>query len=379
MRIFCQLTAFCLGSILLLSCRESVKHQIPEPPRFDSDYYQYALTSLDETIREDPDNAEAYYRKAEMLLQQQKANPALTSIRKAIELEGHHPAYRLTMAKALLLKEQYREAFREAREASKNGEPSVELYEVLAEASLRSNYFNDALRYSDSALWLAPKNYQNYLRKGIALAARKDTVAAETNLLKSIELGAKPTEAYSELMTLYVNAGNFKKARSYMEKSLAIQQPDEKTKLLQAKIYRHTNNQDSALAILYRIVDSPVLNRSDVFQELKDWYFDNRVYDSTIHYANQILSLEPNNKEPMLTLARVYDRRRSYQQAIRTYEQIASLDSLQQEEIHKIATEELVNLRRKVAYLWKKQQEEEFNRMKQGLTPLPAISPNEEQ
>lgn len=378
MRILYQLVFLFIIS-LLYACSEAVKHQIPEPPRFDDTYYEYILTSLDETIKEDPENAEAHYHKAEVLLQQGKANKALYSIRKAIELKGSEPAYHLISSKALLMKGQYREAFREAKKAANRGEPSVELYEVLAEASLLSNYFSDALKYSDSALYLAPKNYKNYFRKGIALAARKDTVTAEINLLKSIELGAPPTEAYSELMTLYMNSGNFQKARMYMEKSLALQSPDDKTLLLQARIYRHTGNQDSARSILYRIKDSQNLDQADVFQELTEWHSQNRMYDSAIHYANKRLAMEPGNKEPMLTLARIYDRRRSYQKAIREYEKIVNLDSMQQEEIHKIAVEELDYLKRKVAYLWKKQQEEELMRLKNGLAPLPSISPGKKE
>ncbi len=380
MHIF-RLSCFLLllsPAALFVSCNQSVKHPIPDLPAYDKAYYDYALASVEAAIRENPDNADAYYKKAELLLHQNKANQALASIRKAIALKGKTPAYLLTNAKAMNQKGHYREAFRQAKEAMEMGTPSVELYEVLAEASLQSNYFNDALKYSDSALYLAPKNYRNYFRKGIALAAKKDTVAAETLLMESIHLGASPAEVYGELISLYMNTGDFHKARKYMQKSLSVQNPDDQTLLLQAKIYRQTGNPDSARALLYRVADSPTLDKTEVYQELKDWYFQHRVYDSVIFYANRILEQEPNDKEPMLTLARVYDQRRSYQRAIQAYEQIISLDSMQQEDIHKIAHQELDQLKRKVAYLWKKQQEEELFRLQQGITPLPALSPGQE-
>lgn len=365
---------------LFFSCSESVKHKIPESPSYDQEYFEYALASIDKAIREEPENASAYYRKAEILLEQNKANNALSSIRKAVELNGNTPAYHLISARALLIKGQYREAFRESKKALEKGGASLELYEVLAEASLQSNHFSEALKYSDSALYLAPGNYRNYFRKGVALAAEKDTAAAEASLLKSIDIGAPPSEVYGELTLLYMNSGNFARARKYMEKSLAVQQEaDDKTLLLQAKIYRQTGNPDSAYSILYHIVNSGNVNKTEVYQELKEWYFQNRIYDSAVFYAERILALEPNNKEPMLTRARIYDRRRSYQKAIKEYEKIVSLDSMQQEEIHKIAVEELDYLKRKVAYLWKKQQEEELSRMKKALAPLPSISPDKEE
>lgn len=364
---------------LFFACNERVKHEIPALPQLDDAYFQYALASLDETIAQNPRNASAYYRKADMLLEQGKANQALTAIQKAINIDGSEAAYRLVKAKAFLQKGRYREAFQEAQEASKTGLSTVELYEVLAEASLQSNYFQEALLYSDSALFLAPRNYKNYLRKGLALAASKDTASAERNLLKSIDLGAPAAEAYGELITLYTNSGNYQKARTYMEKSLAQEEPDDKTLLLQAKILRHTGNEDSARAILYKIKGSHAVDRFDVYQELKDWYFQHRTYDSATFYAKQMLELEPNNKEPMLTLARIYDRRRSYQSAIQTYQNITDMDSLYQENLHEIAVEELAYLKRKVAYLWKRQQEEELMELKRGIAPLQTLTPGSEE
>ncbi len=368
---------FIAGS--LFACHERIRHEIPALPQQDEAYVDYALASLDETIAREPDNASAYYRKADLLLKEKQPNQALSSIQKAIDIKGAGASYRLVKARAYLQKNRYREAFQEAKEAAEAGLKSVELYEVLAEASLQSHYFQEALLYSDSALYLAPKNYKNYLRKGLALAASKDTVSAEKNLLKSISLGAPAAEAYGELITLYTNSGNYQKARTYMERSLSSQKPDDQMRLLQARILRHTGNEDSARAILYTIKDSHEVDRFDVFHELKDWYFKRNAYDSATFYAQQMVELEPSNKEPMLTLARIYDRRRSYQSAIKTYEDITEMDSLYQESLHKIALEELTNLKRKVAYLWEKQQEQELIELKRGIVPIQTISPGSEE
>ena len=108
-------------------------------PTFDEEYYTYALAWVDEVIQDEPDNAEAYYRRAALLLQQNKTNNALASIRKAIEIDKDIPAYHLISARALLLKGQNREAVRAAKLARSKGGDLIEIYDILAEASINSN------------------------------------------------------------------------------------------------------------------------------------------------------------------------------------------------------------------------------------------------
>lgn len=370
---------FVFISGLWLSCAPQEQHQIPELPDFDPSYYDYSLTVMDELIDKEPENAEAYYRKAKLLLKQNKTNNALASIRKALELEEDDPVYLLTSAKVHLQKGQNREAFKEAKESLLRGGASMELYEILAQASLNSNYYTDALLYSDSALSLAPKNPYNHLMKGKALAAVKDTTAAEAQLLKSLELGAQPADIYEALVDMYMNTQNYQKANLYMDKNLAQQKQKASDRLLfqQAQILRRVGNPDSAAVILYKIKENGEVDQFAVHKELMNMYYQKNWYDSAQYYSKQMLAYRPNDKEALITEARILDKKRNYQQAINTYEEILDKDSLQQEEVHKIAAEELDYLRRKVAYLWQKQQEQEFNKMKKGLAPLKPITPEE--
>ena len=359
-----------------VACTSQETHQIPEVPNFDEEYYTYALTAMEEVIQDDPDNAEAHFRRAKLLLQQNKANNALASIRKAIEIDGEEPAYYLASAQALLLKGQNREAVRAAKQAQYKGGALVEVYDILAEASINSNYYEDALRYSDSAMLYAPKNPRNYFRKGKALVMLEDTVAAEQSLLKSLSLGGDAVEVYGVLVEFYMNTGNYERAKLYMEKILS--QPknaqDSRMLLQQARILRQTGFEDSARVVLYHLKNKK--KSVPVLRELQELHFQNRYYDSAAYYAEQILSIQNNNKQAMLSLARIQDRRRNYSRAIKQYEAILELDSLQQQSIHQLAKQELDDLRRKVAYLWRKKQEEEFQRMKQGVPSIESITPS---
>ena len=354
----------------MVACSSEPAQQIPELPDFDeASYYEYALTSLEEVLKDDPENTEALYQQSKLLLKQKKTNQALSSIREASDIDGDNPDYRLVSAEALLQKGQNREAAREARAALKKSGVSLELYELLAEANLKSNYFAEAIKYSDSALALAPQQYQNYYRKGTAAARTQDTLMAEENLLRSLKLGAEGTVVYGTLVDMYMASNSYTKARIYMEKMLGESKADNRVRFQQAKILRMTGMVDSAQSILYRLRADSTVNHTPVYHELAELYYQKRYYDSALHYAQRVITRQPEEKSIMLTAARIHDRRHRYQQAIRQYEDIIALDSLQQQEIHQTAVQELDELKKKVRYLWKRKQEEEFERLKQ-MAPL---------
>ena len=361
--------------MLSISCSPEPSQQIPELPDFnEASYYEYALASLNTVLEDDPENAEALYQRAELLLKQGQTNKALSSIRQAIDVDGNHPEYRLLSAQALLQKGQNREAVREAKMALSHSGPSLDLYELLAEASLNSNYFEEAVQYSDSALTLAPRSAQNHLRKGMAAARVQDTLVAEKSLLKSLALGAEGTAVYGTLVDMHMNNDRYRNARTYMEKMLSAGPADNRVRFQQAKILRMTGMEDSAQAILYRLRADSTVNHTPVYQELTELYYQKRFYDSALHYAEQVMERQPEEKAMMLTAARIHDRRHRYQSAIRQYEAIVSMDSLQQQDIHQLAVQELDDLKRKVTYLWRKKQEEEFEKLKR-MTPIQSISP----
>lgn len=365
------------GSLLVVACSSQPEQLIPELPAFDEDnYYTYALTAVDEVIARDPDNAEALGQRAELLLRQGQTNRALDCIRQAISHNGEEPRYRLTYARALLRQGKNRDAFREARRAINRSGPSVALYETLAEASLSSNYYDDAVRYSDSAIAWSPHNAQNYLRKGQAAARLRNAAVAESTLLHARSLGADRTEVYSTLITMYVETEQYSRARRYMRKMLSEGPVDNQVRLQQARILRMTDRADSARVILNQLRHDRTLNRTLVDQELMEVHYQDRGYDSALYYARRVMEQQPEDKSVMLMAARSHDRNRDYQPAIRQYEAIIRLDSLQQADLHQEAVQELDRLRRKVTYLWKRKQEEEFEKLKQ-LTPIQRVAPEE--
>ena len=109
-----------------------------------------------------------------------------------------------------------------------------------------------------------------------------DTLAAEKNLLKSLELGADAVAVYGVLVDFYVNTGDYNRAKSYMDKIL--EQPknaqDSRLLLQQARILRQTGYEDSARMVLYRIKTQGVT--TVVLRELQNVLYQGTIRQHTI-------------------------------------------------------------------------------------------------
>ena len=370
---------FIIGIItisIFSACEKKAQYKIPSSYELNEEYYQNALTVVDEALDENPDNADAYFKKSRILLDMQRPDDAIANINRAIRLAGSNAEYSLVKIRAHAAAGEMPQAFEEAQQAIKIGNVSEELYSIVAEGNLQNSNYRQALRYANAALQLNPNNGNNYYRKGLAYYAMADTAAAVTQFMNSIEHGKQPEEVYATLVKMYVDYENYEQAYHYLQK--VDLNADVQMQFQKARILRRVGQTDSASTLLYTLLHDPekleLIGEIPMYHELKDTYMEARIYDSTLYYTEKLLEINENDKEAMITVARVYDRRYAYSQAINEYTKILDMDSTLQPDVHKLAVEELDDLRRKIAYLQRKREEE---KLKEQLRPISPLTPVE--
>ena len=366
-----------IAFVIFSACdNQRTRYKIPESASLNEEYYQNALTVVDEALNENPDNADAYFKKSRILLEMQQPDDAIANINQAIRLAGNNAEYSLVKIRAHAAAGEMPQAFEEAQQAIKIGNVSEELYSIVAEGNLQNSNYRQALRYANAALQLNPNNGNNYYRKGLAYYAMSDTVAAVIQFMNSIKHGKQPEEVYATLVKMYVDYDNYEQAYHYLQKMDL--DADVQMQFQKARILRRVGQTDSASTLLYTLLHDPekleIIGEIPMYRELKDIYMEARIYDSTLYYTEKLLEINENDKEAMITVARVYDRRYAYSQAINEYTKILDMDSTLQPDIHKLAVEELDDLRRKIAYLQRKREEE---KLKEQLRPISPLTPVE--
>lgn len=352
--------------IVLSACgRHYSSDKIPEAPEINKEFYNAALTYLNNSIEDYPLNADNYYKKAQVLIAFENYSSALLEAEKAATLKENDPDYLYLLAQLYAISNKTHLAIEAALSAVQHGASKPMLNGFLAERYLESDSLETAFDYIDQAIAESPQNKAYYYTKGKIYLALEDTTNAEKNILHSIEASMPNKEAYIALSNIYRAKGNYVEAGNYIDKSLKITPEDNELQYNKSLILNKMNFPDIAKNILMGIVERDS-TYGQAYLELGQYYFDKRNYDSANWYAEKVITLQPQNVDPMLIQARILDRRGRYYDAVQKYEAILSVDAA-----NTAAIGELRRLRGKIVYLQKQREEQ---RVREAET-LPTLTP----
>lgn len=361
---FCILILLCT-SIINFSCdRRYSLDKIPDAPEINKEFYQKALTHLNNSIEDYPDNADNYYKKALVLMELNKDDSAMTEASKAVDLDPNDPEYLFLLAKLYAVNKKTDLAIATALLAAQRGASESRLNSLLAEMYLESDSLELALAHVNKALAEGNQTSFNQLLKGKIAFAMGDSIRAEKNLLLATEDPALQKEARLFLSKLYLNNGQFAKALSTL--AVLLENSPENTDILYEKgrLLQQMGEANNAKGVFLKItaIDSTF---EEAYAQLGFLYYDQYRYDSASFYAEKALNFRENYIEPMLVQARILDRRRQYFAAIQKYSEILTIDSA-----HVKALGELNYLRGKVAYLQRQREQ----RQREAIE-IPTIAP----
>ena len=344
-------------------CRQQDRtYQLVEVPEVGMAFFQASLEEADRIVRSDPDNPDAYFKKALYLEALGRTDEALTAVKQAINLD---PAPDYLMKEAELLEQagDYSIALSRASRAQILGGDYPELWHLMARLNYREGNFETALSEVNQAMQKYPESLSYYCTKGKIHWMLNDTIKALESFSKS---AADPGARYESLMYLaMINQalGNYQQAFEYFDQNLKQNPGDQDLLLAKGKLFYQTAQYDSALNIFHYLRDIDSTDLEPLYQSALV-HFARRWYDSSLYYTGKVLLLDSSHLPSKLTEARVYDRRTYYGTSMRKYQEILDIDST-----YTPAVEELAKLKGKVAYLQKIRQEREASSRVEIISP----------
>ncbi len=226
-----------------------------------ADSLQAVLTSLNEQIAGHPDNADLYYRRAQIYQNDQSFDKALADIRKAISLQGKNPLYYLTLSDIYLFTGQPQLCGEALDKAYVLGPRNNEVLIKLAKFSLIMKDYPKTYDYVGQALLVSKINPQAYFTRANALLEQGDTLHAAGDLMIAVDQDQGYFEAYALLGDLFA-LKNDPMAPAYYNNALNVK-PASKETLYKLGMYYQENGQfDQAIRQYTRImqVDSSFRN-----------------------------------------------------------------------------------------------------------------------
>ncbi|MCZ6521214.1 MAG: tetratricopeptide repeat protein [Bacteroidetes bacterium] len=318
-------------------------HEIPALPAANTLNYIKSIRVLDEAIRRDPQDAANYHKRA-LLLYKSNSPGSLQSILKAIELDQNHAQYYFLAAQILLAQQQIQNGLDHALRAEILGYRFPDLYQLLAELNYHSGYYGKGLLYVNRALALNPSESHNYYLKGLMFIAIGDTLEGEKYIRQSLDQ-QESRRAFNAMVDIYSYRKQFDSAFYFLNRNLSQDPQNPALLYKRAILLKETGDLDSAEASFKALVDS-YDPKYQLYNQISFIKYTNNQWDSADYYAIKTLSVNNEDMEALLILARTQNRRGNYSQSIVNYTTLLEVDSTVL-----MAQEELEKLKRKVAYL----------------------------
>ena len=344
-------------------CRQQDKtYPLVELPQVGPEFYQASLNEAERLVKANPNNPDAYFKKAIYLEALGKTQESLSAIKQAINLDPV-PDYLMKEAELLEITGDYQTALARVSRAQILGGDYPELWHLMARLNYKMGNFETALAEINQAMQKYPEGLSYYCTRGKIQWAVNDTLDALDSFTQS---ALEPTTQYESLKYLsLINrlAGNNQKAFEYLGQNLVKNPEDPELLLEKGKLFAETAQYDSALMVFHDLRDRDSTDLDPLYQSALV-HFQRRRYDSTLYYTDRSLRLDSLHLPSRLTQARVYDRWTYYGTSIRKYQEILDIDST-----YTPAVEELAKLKGKIAYLQKIREEREASSQVEIISP----------
>lgn len=250
------------------------------------------IALLDAKIRKQPNDADLYYKRANVLLQASNAQEALSNIQKAISLDAKKAEYYVLQADILFAQGENALAFSALQTAIEKDGKCKEAYLKSAELSLYLKDYDKVLFNTNQVMLLDKLEPKAYFLRGWAMKEQGDTAKAVADYRKAVELNGDYEQAYEELGMLYAIKGDGL-AVEYLKSTLNIN-----PKNIQAMY---------ALALFYQ--------ENEAFQQALDTY-------------KQILDIKPDHADALHNVGYInYEFKQDYDIAIECFTSAIKADS----------------------------------------------------
>lgn len=200
MKQFCFAVAACALLIFASACtggsNSASNSTTPEPVEADTTTGAEDFPTVNNLIKEDPNNPDLYYRRARLLLDAGAAEKALADIDRALGLDSSKARYYVLQGDAWYSMRQTVPARKALEKALKLDPENVDAHLNMANIYLLLRQPEKCFEYVNNGLRIDVHNPRGYFIKGLNYIELADTNTAISSILTAIEQNPEYYEAY---------------------------------------------------------------------------------------------------------------------------------------------------------------------------------------
>lgn len=249
--------------------------------------------SLNQVLRENPDNFQAYLQRANIKFEDSRFEAAIGDATRAIEVDSTQPEAHLVKGRALFAMEDFFNAQKSYELCLEMDAKYVPCLEKLAELNLLRKNYDKAMDFVNRSLRVNEQNYYPYYLKGWIYMEQGDSATAASSFQTAVELNPEFYTGYIMLGNLYYQA-NHPLCEQYFVTALELLPSSTEAMYFLAMYYQQNNQPQPAISYYKRMIS---VDQSDV----RPWHnigFVNltltQQYDSAVYYFDKAITMAPD-------------------------------------------------------------------------------------
>ncbi len=309
--------------LILACCLCSCKQKVEDISKLSGD-----LKALTEAIKNDNDNPELYYMRAQYYYEHKQIQPALDDILKSIKLDNQKAKYYVLLSDVYFAKKETDLTEENLQKAIKMDPKFNEPRVKLAELYYFERMYDECMSTIDDATKLSPHNPTAYLIKAFCYKDMKDTL----NYLKMLYLvkdqNPKEIKAHLEL-GYYYQSKNDPQAIAHYQNALLLDPNNQEINYNLAQLYRTMGDIEKAkeqYKIVLAISEKGVYAKH-TYYNLAILNFEENNYAVTISLCTKAIALEPSFIEAYAVRGEAYEKTGDKEKARKDYEECLKIQA----------------------------------------------------
>ncbi|MCD6561560.1 MAG: tetratricopeptide repeat protein [Deltaproteobacteria bacterium] len=258
---------------------------------FEKMEYKKARIEFLNVVQLDPNDDTAYYELGETYQKLRQPEDALQSYNRAILINPDNLKAQLKIARFFLSAKMIEEGKKKAELVLERSPENIDALVILSEAMIRKNDYNSASSILEKALAVNPEDFKAILMTGRLAALQNRFEQSQEAYQKAISINPSSRIPYMELSRIYVKKGMWDRAETELKRMVQASETMSEELLILARFY----------------------------ETWKKWKQAEKTYLEAVNFSAK------DDESPLMNLGAFYSRRKSYDNALNTFKQAASI------------------------------------------------------
>lgn len=309
-----------------LSCQPmEEKKKVENGTPIDCTYSLPNLAQVNQFILQDPENAQLFQIRSQILTDSGRYSEALSDAKRALSINPKDLYNFVVVAKAHRGLGQIDSALSACYTAEREGFNDPDNYLLMGDLYLIIRQYPRSMEYLNKALKLAPFEPKIYFLKGLAYWETKDTTRAISNWQTAIEQDPNYADAYIRLANYFVEMRQFDVAEQYLRSGIRLRPTDAFLQMNMGLFLSKRGYLDSAI----QSYQNALSLKSDLRlaqANLGLLWCDKRQYSEALPLLEAALPSDPKNTTLIFRLGQCYQQTGAYEKAQSEFEKVIALD-----------------------------------------------------